>query len=200
MARCAFEDRIDAYLRGELPPEEEARFEEHYFNCPACFQETAERGELEEALRSGGETAFREQPRIRLRPGWIYAAAAAVIGLAVILSLPSSPPKPSPFQFPADETVRGAGLAVLGPAGVLPAPPDRLEWRPVPGAAVYKLTLTSEGEDVWAAETTDKTVALPADVRSRLVEGRDYVWKVRAYAAEGRMLGASPPTSFRVGR
>ncbi|MBM3292888.1 MAG: hypothetical protein FJY82_00025 [Candidatus Aminicenantes bacterium] len=200
MAKCVFEDRIGAYLKGELPPEEEARFEEHYFNCPACFRETAERSDLEEALRSAGEAAFRARPQVRLRPGWVYAAAAAVAAAAVILSLPSSPPKPSPFQFPADEIVRGPELAVVGPAGTLAAPPEGLEWRPVAGAAVYRLALTFEGEAIWTAETADQTIALPAEVRSRLVEGRTYVWRVRAYAAEGRRIGVSEPTAFRVGR
>jgi len=199
MARCVFEDRIDAYLRGELAPEEEARFEEHYFNCPACFRETAERSALRDALKAGGEAIFRERPR-RI-PAWAYAAtAAAVFLIAVILSIPPSPPKPSPLGFSGEEAVRGEGLSVVGPSGVLAAPPDRLEWRPASGAAAYEVTLSAGEESLWSAGTTETSILLPSEIRSRIQPGRSYLWRVRAYAAEGRRIAVSEPSSFSLAR
>lgn len=201
MTRCRFEDEIDAYLRGSLDAEGEDRFEEHYFNCPACFRLTAERGTLLEAFRAGGERAFPSRPRPRGIPGWAYgAAAAAALLAAVLLFIPHPRPKPRPITFSGDETVRGGGMTVLEAAGSLPAPPVRLAWEPVSSAARYEVVLTSGEETLWQAETKDTAVDLPADLKPRLQEGRVYVWRVRAFAPEGRMLAFSEKTSFTVGR
>jgi hypothetical protein len=201
MTRCRFEDEIEAYLRGSLDPEGEDRFEEHYFNCPSCFRLTAERGALREAFKAGGEKAFPARPRPRPVPGWVYgAAAAASLIAAVLLFLPPPRPKPLPFTFSGDETVRGAGIAVVEPRGSLPAPPGRLAWEPVPSAARYEVVLTSGQETLWTTETKDPEVGLPPDLKARLQEGGVYLWRIRAFAAEGRMLAFSEKTSFTVGR
>ncbi|MEO1085859.1 MAG: zf-HC2 domain-containing protein, partial [Acidobacteriota bacterium] len=47
---------IDRYLAGRLPPEEEARFEEHLFACTECLEQV----EAGEALRRGLQTAAAE--------------------------------------------------------------------------------------------------------------------------------------------
>jgi anti-sigma factor RsiW len=201
MSRCPFEDRIDAYLRNKLPADEAERFEEHYFNCPDCFRETAERSAFLEALRGVGEAPFRARPRPDRSWRWVFAAAAAAGVLAAgILFFPRPRPKPSPIEFSGDETVRGASLAVVGPAGALAAAPERLEWSPVPSAAEYNVALAEGAETLWTAETAETAALIPADVRVRLRSGATYVWRVRAYAAEGRMLAASDPTSFTIGR
>gem|GEM_PF-5861044 len=49
-----FERQIDDYLLGRLSAEEAECFEKHYFDCPACFQRTAERAALLEAVRLAG--------------------------------------------------------------------------------------------------------------------------------------------------
>jgi hypothetical protein len=200
MSRCVDEDRIDAYVKNELPAEEAARFEEHYFNCPDCYRETAERSALLEALRAGGESVFEGRSLPRRRWRWAYAVAAAAALAAGILLMSRSGPKPLPFEFTGDETVRGPGLAIIGPKGALAAPPDRFEWHPVPSAAEYEVTLASGPEIIWKGATDKTALVIPADIRAGLREGIPYLWRVRAYAPEGRMLAASDRTTFTIGR
>jgi hypothetical protein len=83
--------RIDAgniaehYVTGRLPPEEAARFEEHYLDCPSCCArvEAAERLQRglrrlaeEAAIRAPGNSRLSRSPRLALA-----AAALLAVGL-----------------------------------------------------------------------------------------------------------------------
>lgn len=88
---------IDRYLMGKLPPEEAARFEEHYLSCPQCLQELEwgekmARGFKETAARpaSGGQGSAADQGRAGNRRRqtlnrWPLLAAAAVLASLLIL-------------------------------------------------------------------------------------------------------------------
>jgi hypothetical protein len=73
------------YVTGRLPPEEAARFEEHYLDCPSCCArvEAAERLQRglrrlaeEAAVRAPGDSRFSPTPRLALA-----AAALLAVGL-----------------------------------------------------------------------------------------------------------------------
>ena len=74
------------YVTGRLPPEEAARFEEHYLDCPSCCAriEAAERLQRglrrlaeEAAVRAPGTSRFSRSPRLAL-------AAAALLAVALL--------------------------------------------------------------------------------------------------------------------
>jgi len=46
MNKCKFEDFIDDYLLNRLVDDKEKKLEQHYFNCPCCFEKMVERQEL----------------------------------------------------------------------------------------------------------------------------------------------------------
>lgn len=82
------ENVAERYVTGRLPPEEAARFEEHYLDCPACCAriETAER------LQRGIHRLTEELARPAGAPGrgrWLASprfalAAAAVLAVALL--------------------------------------------------------------------------------------------------------------------
>jgi len=80
------EDIAERYVAGRLPPEEAARFEEHYLDCPSCIArvETAERLKRglrrlaeEAAVRAPGDSRWSRSPRLAL-------AAAALLAVALV--------------------------------------------------------------------------------------------------------------------
>jgi predicted Ser/Thr protein kinase len=82
---------------------------------------------------------------------------------------------------------------------------DVFRWKPVPGAASYRLVLyhvyetpTPTHTFVWSPETTAASVCLgtlpPQDqarIRQHLTTGRTAVWQVEAYDAQKRRIGKS---------
>ena len=46
MKKCKYEDFIDDYLLNRLVEDRDNIFEEHYFNCPYCFEKINERQEF----------------------------------------------------------------------------------------------------------------------------------------------------------
>ncbi len=90
-----WQERIDAYLDAEVPDAEAREFEAHLRDCSACSSETLARSELKRSLHLAGKT-FVPDPEFRRRVhssiagqesrrGWLWLAAAACMGVAVLL-------------------------------------------------------------------------------------------------------------------
>ena len=199
-----FERQIDDYLLGRLSAEEAECFEKHYFDCPACFQRTAERAALLEAVRQAGPAPApavrpaKKRSRIRFRLAWSAAGAAVLLAAAVFLMVPRTP-RPPDFPDSGTRIVRGAPVVLIAPAGILEENPKSFSWRGVDGAAEYRITV--EGlEPVWTAETDKPSVVIPAEIAPRFLPGKTYSWTVKAYTAEGTLLAVSPAAAFSIGR
>lgn len=78
---------IDLYHRGQLPPEEEAGFEEHFMGCPEC----QERLEMARGFQRGLKTAVAEDVAKAGVLAWLarrrWIALAALILAAVLPAL-----------------------------------------------------------------------------------------------------------------
>ncbi len=61
MRKCKFEDLIDNYLLNRLDGDKKKNFEEHYFNCPCCFETMVERDELISIIKLKGDMIFQDQ-------------------------------------------------------------------------------------------------------------------------------------------
>jgi hypothetical protein len=75
----------DLYLAGELPAEESAQFEEHFFACPDCQRELEVAGSFRSGMRESGArgvVTFWTRPRIAAISG---IAAALLIGIPSLL-------------------------------------------------------------------------------------------------------------------
>jgi len=199
-----FEALIDSYLLGRLNAEETERFEKHYFECPECFRLTAERAVLIDAVKAAGPA-----PSAATRPargtagyrrfpfGWAAAGAAVLLGaVAIVLFLPRRPGPPA-FTDSGNRVVRGGALEIVEPSGLLQKMPEKFVWRPAAGAAEYMIIV--EGIDpVWTAQTRDTEIKIPAEVAGRMAPGRLYVWRVKAFSAEGSLVAASPAVTISI--
>ena len=61
-------------------------------------------------------------------------------------------------------------------------------WRPVTGAARYKVTISGESGEVWTRTVTTSTLAYPSDAPA-LAPDTDYLWEVQALADRGTSAG-----------
>lgn len=85
---------IDLYRRGALPPEEEARFEEHFFGCPECTAQLEAARGLQRGLKAA---AAEDAARAALGAGLLAALArrgrlarwGAVLALLLVAALPA---------------------------------------------------------------------------------------------------------------
>jgi len=216
MTKCPYQSKIDPYLLGKLGEAESAAFEDHYFNCPPCFQETFARNELVDVIRDRGAILFpaEAEPRpVRRETAWdrwksiltprpwaAVAAAAALILVVFVGVIPRSTPVGAGFSPIDDATVRGASVEAVSPAGVLARAPESFSWKGVAGAAEYAVTLFRGADIVWTAASADIRIAPPEQVRAGLESGTAYVWQVKAYSAQGTLLASSARTAFTIAR
>ena len=220
MTPCRQEEKIDAYLMGRLGKSESDAFEDHYFNCPSCFQKTFARNELVDVIKYKGAQIFApeeearrpvaETPRVPVwdritaflapRPWVPVAAAAAVLLIVVVGIIPRSNPSAPVFTAVEDMTVRGAAIEAVAPAGAQTQAPAFLAWKGVDRAAEYGVSLFKGSELLWAATTAESRIVLPESVAKSLSAGESYGWQVKAYSAQGAMLSSSARTEFTIAR
>ena len=213
MKKCDYEENIDLYLLNKLSENEKWKFEDHYFNCPSCFQKTVERHALIETVKNQGayifppETARQVAERMPwtekvlsyLTPRqWVAAAvSAALIIVAVLIVVPGSKQNTPEFVFTGDQTVRGASIDAIGPAGGLSSAPAFIEWKALGEDVEYKVTLSNH-KVIWTGTTQDTRIALPEEVKSQLKPGERYSWQVKAYSQKGTLLALSRVSQFTI--
>ena len=192
----------ESYVAGQLPPEEEAQFEEHLLECRECRERVGWAEDLKasfQALAAEGTGAARVLPW-RARPGrpvWLTLAAAALLLLA--LALPAwllieqgklraelaaarqSPPPRAPVRPSAAEIAARRRLA-----GELQAERRKNEelagqiaalTRPQVNAALFSLGLVRGGEET-----------------NRVVVSREPAWIVLAIESPAPDVGTYEAT------
>ncbi len=75
---------IDRYVRGTIPADERAEFEEHFLDCADCQEQI----EIAKSLRQAVRESAREQTGRRQRQGsgWRWVAIAACAGLVIVVA------------------------------------------------------------------------------------------------------------------
>lgn len=202
---------IHRYLGGNLSPEEQDAFEDHYLDCPECLAELERMESLHRGLEGVALDALRSPatvaPETPVRsPGvrrWQPALAAAVV-LVLLAPLGWLLVRQDRLQ---DELARlraprvGAAVAYLSPLRgeappallTLPAEPRPLvfvlDLGPAP-AGPYRVSLWREDpeERVWsqpaAATTSDGEITV--SVSTEFFQPGDYVFRVHRPSPEGR--------------
>ncbi len=213
MKQCLFEGQIDDYLLNRLEGDAKERFEEHYFNCTGCFAQLQERDELVSAIKAKGAWLFarERQPEVK---GWAAALgkmtdwltprqwATAAISAAVILftvfgALPLLRHQTPQFTLSDSEVVRGRSLSLITPLIDVKAVPPYFEWAKLANAAEYKISIYN-GALLWSASTADTRIAVPEEVKLKIVAGRAYAWQVKAFSANGTLVAVSSRVRFQV--
>lgn len=205
---CPDVESLLAYADGELEAGSERRLEQHLVLCASC-------GELLALARANREdvddlTWHKALRGLERRPApwreeavgatrlkrWLPAAAAAtLIGLAVLVAAQYWPATPPAVPGTSVPTTRGYLLQPEHPAGLVESV-DRFTWSGPPVQARYEVLVMAGDDVIWAGETDQRRLAVPDELLSRLHVGSDYRWRVRAIAADGSVVGDSAWTRF----
>ena len=175
---------VAGYLSGSLAPEARSRAEAHLADCEECAAELV-------------AVARLQGPPGRARwTGWVGLAAAAAIAAVVLAPRLTREPGPAVPPLRGD-SIPAAALGLVAPAdGAELREPPVLVWRPVAGAATYRIVVSrADGDSVWSVTIRDTTASPPAAVLPASSE--PYYWYVDALLADGRSVGGAPQ-SFRV--
>lgn len=97
MACEQWTDKLDAYLDGELPENEEQALRKHLRECPDCAADVLERMEMKRSIRAEG-MRFRPDPAFRarierkisgrgMRYGWQWQTALAFAACVLVLAV-----------------------------------------------------------------------------------------------------------------
>jgi hypothetical protein len=214
MKNCQYADQIDDYLLNRLVGAAKDQFEEHYFNCPSCFQMMEERDALVTAIKSRGAWIFKEEPAAGRRRDWVPAwkravtsftprqwatvgVAAAVILFAVIGILPRFQEPPPQFVLSDNEVVRGASLTLISPVIDVRAIPTYFEWHKLGEDVEYRIYVYNS-RLLWTASTKDTRIEVPQDVKQQMVAGQKYSWQVKAFSRKGTLIAVSSRVQFQV--
>ncbi len=145
------QDRLSAYLDGELSPPDRALVAEHLASCEECSHRLQALGVVDAAARelpaeppAGYFAAFPSRVRRRLEggsrerswrvPAWTWAAAAAAL-LAVVAPLTLMRARPPGGSPPEEKALPAPGFAATPPAAPTEAPAAAILARPVPRPA-----------------------------------------------------------------
>jgi hypothetical protein len=212
MTECKYDGLIDRYLLNQLKEGDRNEFEEHYFNCTSCFAKMVERDKVIGVLkRERSVFAAEERPAIEARTAawhdrvfafftpkqWALAGAAAALLVAVLTVTPLLRNTPPEFVMNGEETVRGGSLTLISPIIDIKTVPAYFEWKKLGEDVEYQVSIYN-GQLLWKTSTTDNTVSLPDDIKSRMIAGQRYSWQVKAFSKEGTLIAVSSRVQFTV--
>ncbi len=193
---CPDVERLLAFSAGSLSPKDHDTVQAHLDLCPSCSLliecTEAEPEEMDEVTwkRSARNLDRRAAPW-RSRPNrraHIGAALAAGLVLAIGFAWWRAP------EPPIDPGVRGAGFSAVSPSGSLTRV-SGFAWMALPLAESYRLSLIAGETEVWEETTTGQSITAPPAL---LQPGQPYRWRVEALDADGRVIGQTDWTEFRI--
>ena len=120
---------------------------------------------------------------------------------------PAFPPRPDLRQTPApalpdapdSDVVRSGELLLDSPLGTLNGAPMEFTWRPVVGAAKYRIELRDvAGDLLWQGSSATTALGVAADLAAKLETFVTYRWNVTALDDAESALAHSSPVSFRI--
>ena len=193
----------------ELDEEKKKIFEEHYFNCPCCFEKIVERDELISIIKYKGDMIFQDQLVVEETKGmtwvekivsfltpqqWAATAVSAclflIIGCLFLYVIPKRGPTPLSFPITDDSTVRGTQIKIK-------VIPSKIEWSRLGEGVEYKIYIYNNGDKLWSTTTKETFIVLPEEVKRRMILGEIYSCEVKAFSPHGP-LKASGKTEFKI--
>jgi hypothetical protein len=217
MRKCKFEGLIDDYLLNRLDENKKKKFEEHYFNCPYCFEKMVERDELISVIKYKGDMIFQEEYAVEdtksrtwiervvslLTPKqWATAAVLAflllIIFCLILYVIPDRRPTLPPFPLPEDSIERGIQIKIkLIPPVDIESVPSRIEWPELGEDVEYKIYIYDNGNQLWSATTKENFMVLPEEAKISMTSGEKYSCEVKAFSSQG-FLKASGKIQFKI--
>jgi len=214
MRKCKFEDLIDNYLLNRLDEDKKKKFEEHYFNCPYCFEKMVERDELISVIKHKGDMIFKDEYVVKEAKGatwfekvvsllspkqWAATAVSACLLIIIIIFfglifyvIPNPKITPPPFRKPEVPDVRGPKINIK-------VIPSRIEWSELGEGVEYKIYIYDNGNQLWSATKEENFIVLPEEVKKRMALGEKYSCEVKAFSPQGTLV-ALGKTQFKIRR
>jgi hypothetical protein len=124
-------------------------------------------------------------------------AAAVLVAIGAISQFIGSnaPPIGAPG---AGIAMRGSDIETVAPEGDIPQAPAALQWRDVPDAASYRVSILGvDGDPVWSGTAGASPAQLPEAALTAMHPTVLYRWQVEAMNANGARIAWSKPTPFR---
>ncbi|MGB3862076.1 MAG: hypothetical protein WA915_08315, partial [Candidatus Aminicenantaceae bacterium] len=192
--------------------EKKQEFEAHYFSCRVCFEKMAERDEILTAIKYKGHAIFQDletEKEVEHVPmldqiwafftpkQWVLATATAAVLLVVALGVIPNLKTTSPQFFINDDLVRGGSIKLISPVIAVNAIPSQFRWEGLGEDVEYKIEIYNH-ELLWSATTSNSYIALPPEVKERMVTGEKYSWQVKAFSTEGTLIAVSSKVQFPV--
>lgn len=211
MKKCHFESLIDDYLFERLDENQKEKFEEHYFNCPQCFEKMKQTDEMITVIKAKGSEIFHDiyAPRKTrfswLEPvlafltprQWAMAAVSAALILVVAFGVIPNLKTTSPEFFINEDLVRGSSITLISPViDNLNQVPSEFRWKSLGDNTEYKLFIYYQEELLWSTTTKDNFVVLSEKIKSLMAPGKNYSWQVKAFSQEGTLIAVSSRVQF----
>jgi len=213
MRKCKFEGMIDGYLLNKLSERDKELFEEHYFNCPACFEELQARSLIINTIKNHPEVLASEEIRVkvplvaRLKRELAaffnvrQLAMAGIISLIFVAVIIAVVPKRQAllpdFTLTDTETVRGSSITLISPVIDMNQVPSFFEWKKLGENVEYQISISNH-ELLWKTTTKENRVVLPDEVKAKMVPGERYSWQVKAFGPDGSLIAVSSRVQFLV--
>lgn len=212
---CKCEHLIDDYLFDRLDDEEKNKFEEHYFNCPYCFEKVVERDELISIIKQKGDMIFQDEYVDEEEKGtaWFEKIAslftpkqwalipvyAALFLIVIFVFIPYFKPAPPQF-FISEDSVRGKSITLISPVIDIKTVPSKFEWRESGEDVEYKICIYDNGDKLWSTTTKENFIVLPEKIRKLMTLGKQYSWEVKAFSSEGTLIAVSSKVHFKISK
>jgi hypothetical protein len=211
MKKCNSENSIDDYLLDRLDETQKEKFEEHYFNCPECFEKMVQRNEMIAVIKTSGSEIFRniytrqKSSRSKLETilafftprQWAVAVISATLVLVVAIGVIPNLKTAVPEFFVNDDLVRGSSIALISPViDNLDRVPSEFRWERLGDNIQYKLFINHEKELLWSTTTENNFVILSEGTKSMMKPSEKYSWQVKAFSPEGTLMAVSSRVHF----
>lgn len=213
---CPALDELIEFTSGARGKEKQTETEAHLASCSHCTTELALFREFEQPSMRGDEQAAvaaivqklrRNSPVARrswlatlLDIRWMTPALAtcAMIAMAAFLWAPwRSELDRAPVVSEDGGTMRSGRLQAVAPLGSLADVPAKLEWEPVSGAVLYRITVSEVDQTlVWSGTSATSELALPSQVRAKVLPRKTLTWQVAAVDAQQSVLATSAVNRF----
>ena len=213
MRICKFEYLIDDYLLGKLSEDKRAEFEEHYFNCPLCFEKTVQRDELISVIKTKGSSIFQDiqVPKEAKRPSvfesvyafltpreWATAAVSAALLLIVVFGVLPNIKATSPVFYINEDRVRGPSITLISPViEDMKVIPSQFRWQGLGEDVEYKIYIYNDNL-LWSGTTKENFIVLSEEVKKLMISGEKYSWQVKAFSPEGILISVSSRVHFNI--
>jgi hypothetical protein len=210
---CKYKHLIDDYLFDRLDDEKKKKFEEHYFNCPYCFEKMVERDELISLIKQKGDGIFQDEYVVEEGKGatwfekivsfftpkqWaLIPVYTALLLIVVFILIPYFKPAPPQF-FISEDRVRGESITLISPVIDIKTVPSKFEWKDSGEDVEYKIYIYDDGKKLWTTTTKDNFIVLPEKVRKRMTLGEKYSWEVKAFSPKGTLIALSSKVHFKI--